>query len=146
MAAGRAPVEVLLVEDNEVNRLVAEQLLMQLGVRFAVAEDGAAAVARHRELAPAVILMDVSMPVMNGYEATRRIRAQEAEEGLERTAIIGLTAHAMQGDRERCLAAGMDDYMPKPISLEKLRTMLAEWRPAPQHAPAGPTARAAAVP
>ena len=77
--------------------------------------------------APKVILMDISMPVMDGYVATRKIREIEAERHLPRTPIIGLTAHAMQGDREKCLDAGMDDYIAKPISTAKLTAMIETW-------------------
>jgi CheY-like chemotaxis protein len=71
--------------------------------------------------------MDISMPVMDGYIATQKIREIEAGRGLARTPIIGLTAHAMQGDRERCLDAGMDDYIAKPIASTKLTEMIETW-------------------
>ena len=72
--------------------------------------------------------MDVSMPKMNGYEGAARIREIESVGGLVRTPIIGLTAHAMQGDRELCLAAGMDDYMSKPIAIDELAALISKWR------------------
>jgi CheY-like chemotaxis protein len=80
---------------------------------------------------PALVLMDVSMPVMNGHEATQAIRKLEAaDDTLGRTPIIGVTAHALTGDMERCLEAGMDDYMTKPISPEKLEAKISDWLPA----------------
>ena len=93
--------------------------------------------------------MDISMPVMDGYIATRRIRAIEAELGLPRTPIIGLTAHAMQGDRERCLEAGMDDYIAKPISPARLTAMIETWMasaPAPRAAIAAAGGRGKGAP
>jgi signal transduction histidine kinase/DNA-binding response OmpR family regulator len=118
---------ILVAEDNEVNRLVVEQILADTGHSYALAENGEIALAMWRARQPALVLMDVSMPVMNGLEATRAIRAAEAEHGLPRTIIVGLTAHALKGDREMCIAAGMDDYMPKPISPDKLTAKIAEW-------------------
>ena len=120
---------VLLVEDNHINSLYAGQLLDNLGLDHVLATDGKAAVEMFSKLRPLVILMDISMPVMDGYVATQRIRALEAEHRLKRTPIVAVTAHAMQGDREKCLAAGMDDYMPKPVSAPKLSEMLAKWLP-----------------
>jgi CheY-like chemotaxis protein len=80
----------------------------------------------HRALKPKLILMDVSMPEMNGYEATRAIRAYEAGKG-EHIPIIGVTAHALKGDRDKCLDSGMDDYLPKPISPDRLGTKIGSW-------------------
>jgi signal transduction histidine kinase/CheY-like chemotaxis protein len=120
-------VNVLLVEDHEINRIVAEQMLLQMGLNHVTAENGEVAVVRFEETRPELILMDVSMPVMNGYEATRRIRELEQAGGLGRTPIIGLTAHAMQGAREKCLAAGMDDYIPKPVSVAALAALIQKW-------------------
>ncbi len=120
-------VDILLVEDNEVNRIVAEQMLLDAGLSHVTAGNGVQAVKAFEKNAPKVILMDVSMPVMDGYLATQKIREIEAERRLPRTPIIGLTAHAMQGDRERCLDAGMDDYIAKPISSAKLTAMIETW-------------------
>jgi CheY-like chemotaxis protein/nitrogen-specific signal transduction histidine kinase len=127
---------VLLVEDNHINSLYARQLLDKLGFDHLLAKDGKAAVEMFNEFRPLLILMDISMPIMDGYEATRHIRAHEAKYGLERTPIVAMTAHAMQGDREKCLAAGMDDYMSKPVFAPKLAEMLAKWLPAANCAPA----------
>ena len=120
-------VDILLVEDNEVNRIVAEQMLLNAGLSHVTAGNGARALEAFEKTAPKVILMDISMPVMDGYLATRKIREIEVERHLPRTPIIGLTAHAMQGDRERCLEAGMDDYIAKPISSAKLTAMIETW-------------------
>jgi signal transduction histidine kinase/ligand-binding sensor domain-containing protein/ActR/RegA family two-component response regulator len=105
---------VLLVEDNAVNQFLARRLLERWGHVVVLAETGREAVAAHAQQTFDVILMDVQMPDMNGFEATAAIRA--AEQGAKTsTRIIAMTAHAMKGDRERCLAEGMDDYMSKPI-------------------------------
>jgi CheY-like chemotaxis protein len=119
--------DILVAEDNEVNQLVFSQILDGLGYSFAIAGDGKRAVEVWRRRRPALILMDVSMPEMNGFEATRRIREIEQQEGLAATPVMGVTAHALKGDRERCLEAGMDDYMTKPISPDRLEAKLREW-------------------
>jgi len=117
---------VLLAEDNEINRAVAEALLARLGLQAEIAEDGREAVEMAGAKRYAAILMDCQMPSLDGYEATRRIR--EAEHG-RRTPIIALTAHSMAGDRERCLAAGMDDYLAKPVRAEALQGAIGQWLP-----------------
>jgi PAS domain S-box-containing protein len=119
-------VEVLVAEDNEVNQLVFTQILGDSGYSFEIASNGRKAVEAFRELAPAMILMDVSMPEMNGLEATAEIRRIERELGGH-VPIIGVTAHALKGDRERCLEAGMDDYLSKPISPRALMEKIARW-------------------
>ncbi len=111
---------VLLVEDNHVNRLVAKQILAALPVRIIEAHNGADALDMIAAHSPDVVLMDISMPVMDGLEATRRLREQERARQRRRTPILGLTAHAMAGDRARCIEAGMDAYLPKPVDAEKL--------------------------
>jgi CheY-like chemotaxis protein/HPt (histidine-containing phosphotransfer) domain-containing protein len=117
---------VLLVEDNPVNRAVAEQMLQRVGLDVAMATDGRAAVGALREHAFDLVLMDVQMPVMDGLDATRAIRAEQATQGV-RTPIIALTANAMAGEREVCMAAGMDDFLPKPFSSHQLHQLLARW-------------------
>ena len=118
--------DILVAEDNEVNQLVFSQILNGLGVSYRIASNGRTAVEMHRAHRPRIILMDVSMPEMNGYEATAAIRT--VEEGMgTRTPIIGITAHALKGDREKCLEAGMDDYLSKPVSPNKLATKLNAW-------------------
>lgn len=118
---------ILVAEDNEVNQIVVEQILLGVGHAYTIVENGKLAVEQYKELSPAMVLMDVSMPEMNGLEATEAIRAYEAENGRDRTPIIGLTAHALKGDREMCIEAGMDDYMAKPISPDALEAKIAEW-------------------
>ncbi|OON68329.1 PAS domain-containing hybrid sensor histidine kinase/response regulator [Hymenobacter sp. CRA2] len=124
---------VLLVEDNEYNRLLAKTFLEQAYMHVREAENGAVAVAAVQEQQFDLILMDVQMPVMNGLEATRQLR----EQGVC-IPIIGLTANAIKGDNEKCLAAGMDDYLSKPFLENQLLTMLHAWLPAPADAPAPP--------
>jgi signal transduction histidine kinase/DNA-binding response OmpR family regulator len=128
VAAQRGPgtVDVLVAEDNEVNQLVFSQILDGLGVSYRIASNGRTAVELHRTVKPRVILMDVSMPEMSGLDATRAIRAREKDTGV-RTPIIGVTAHALKGDKERCLEAGMDDYLSKPVSPNKLQQKLENW-------------------
>ncbi|WP_303637015.1 ATP-binding protein [Stenotrophomonas tuberculopleuritidis] len=123
---------VLLVEDNTVNRMVAEHLLRSFHCQVRTAADGEHALAAMREGAIDVVLMDCQMPVLDGYSATRRWRDEERAAGQARLPIIAMTANAMAGDRERCLQAGMDDYLSKPITREALHALLRRWaRPAP---------------
>jgi PAS domain S-box-containing protein len=123
--------DILVAEDNEVNQIVFTQILEDLGVRYQIVDNGGSAVELWKLARPALILMDVSMPVMNGHQATEAIRtAEAAETALGRTPIVGVTAHALTGDKERCLEVGMDDYLSKPISPEKLAAKIREWLPA----------------
>lgn len=129
--AGQCGLDILVAEDNEVNQIVFSQILDGLGVHYKIADNGGSAVELWRSHRPALVLMDVSMPVLNGHQATEAIRKAEAEDpGLGRTPVIGVTAHALTGDKERCLAAGMDDYLSKPISPEKLEAKIRAWLPA----------------
>jgi CheY-like chemotaxis protein len=109
------PLRVLLAEDSEMNQRLAVAMLEKEGHRVTIAGDGEEAVAAWRSGNFDLVLMDVQMPVMDGFEAARAIRAQEAG-GERRTPIIAMTAHALKGDRERCLEAGMDDYVSKPVN------------------------------
>ncbi|MEP3199588.1 MAG: response regulator [Lentilitoribacter sp.] len=118
---------VLVAEDNQVNQIVFSEALKQNNLDFEIANDGREAVALWRERSPKVIVMDVSMPHMNGHEATREIRRIEEAEGLPHTPIIAVTAHAMKTDEQNCRDAGMDDYMTKPISPEMLNTKISNW-------------------
>jgi CheY-like chemotaxis protein len=111
---------VLLVEDNSVNQRLALALLQRDGHSVTVVDNGRAAIEALSATAFDAILMDVQMPEMSGLDATAEIRARERTTGGH-VRIIAMTAHAMQGDRERCLAAGMDDYVTKPIRLPELR-------------------------
>jgi hypothetical protein len=131
---------VLLVEDNSTNRKVMQAVLRSLGLRYVIAENGQAGVdAVTTDTAFDLILMDVQMPVMDGYTATAWIRNREAEGNLPRLPIIALTADVFAEDRQRCLAAGMDDFIGKPIDIAKLAEVLARWLPGRQPAIATPT-------
>ncbi len=120
-------VDVLVAEGNEVNQIVFTQILRMTRYSFRIAGDGVEAVRLFRQLRPRMILMDVSMPRMNGLEAAAEIRAIEKTENMERTPIVAVTAHAIKGDIERCLDAGMDDYLSKPVSPDLLTDMVARW-------------------
>jgi PAS domain S-box-containing protein len=119
MAPAAVALTVLLAEDNPVNQKLAQRVLAKRGHRVVTAGDGRAALDLWAAGGCDLILMDVEMPGLDGLEATRRIRREEAELG-RRTPIVGMTAHAMAGDRERCLAAGMDGYLAKPFKVEEL--------------------------
>ncbi|EMP55686.1 integral membrane sensor hybrid histidine kinase [Marinobacter santoriniensis NKSG1] len=127
------PLSILLVEDNEVNQMVATSLLKKLGHRVDQAENGERALDALESHRYDLVLMDCQMPVMDGYETTRRIRQNPAYDGLP---IIAVTANVMQGDRESCIAAGMNDYITKPYNREQLRAMIERWAPNPP--PASP--------
>jgi CheY-like chemotaxis protein len=118
---------VLLVEDNRINQMVATRMLSKLGLTYDVANHGGESLQRLQERDYDLILMDMEMPEMDGPEATRRIRAMEAETGKKRIPIIAMTANAMHEDRDRCLASGMDDHVPKPVEMNKLRILLQQW-------------------
>ena len=125
-ARAAAGLRLLLVEDNPVNRKVAVRSLEKMGYAVDVAENGAEALSSASRGRYAAILMDCQMPVMDGYEATGAIRRSEQARG-GRTPIIAMTASAMEGDRERCLAAGMDDYLSKPLRADAVAAVLARW-------------------
>jgi CheY-like chemotaxis protein len=129
--AGRArhagSARVLLVEDNAVNRELAVAMLEAAEIDVTAAEDGDAALELGAKQTFDIVLMDCQMPGRDGYATTREWRRRERVLGDTRTAIIALTANAMQGDREQCLAAGMDDYLAKPFTRAALDTMLQQW-------------------
>jgi len=131
--AARHPSHVLLVEDNPVNQQVAARMLEKMGHRVDVAGNGLEAVVAVREIPYAAVLMDCQMPEMDGYDATRAIRRLP---GRERIPIIAMTASAMETDRRRCLDAGMDDHLPKPVQLVQLRDRLDRWLAEAAPAPA----------
>jgi CheY-like chemotaxis protein len=118
-------VKILLVEDNEMNRDMLSRRLAKRGFEVLMAVDGAEGVAMAHSANPALILMDMSLPVMDGWTATRTLKADSSTSGIP---VIGLTAHAMAGDREKCLEAGCDEYETKPIEfarlLEKIQVQL----------------------
>lgn len=118
---------VLIVEDNEMNRDMLSRRLERRGFTIRIAVDGAEGVAMATADIPDLVLMDMSLPIMDGWEATRTLKANPDTAGIP---VIGLTAHAMAGDREKCLAAGCDDYDTKPIELlrllEKMQSQLGD--------------------
>ncbi|HLO69163.1 MAG TPA: response regulator [Holophaga sp.] len=109
--------KILLVEDNEMNRDSLSRLLARRGYEVVFAEDGEEAIARTLEERPELVLMDISLPKLDGYEATRRLRAHP---GLGELPIIALTAHAMTSDRERAIEAGCTDFESKPVEFARL--------------------------
>ena len=118
-------IDILVCEDNEVNQIVFTQILQTTDYSFKIAKDGKEGLAFYKTYSPRLILMDVSMPYMNGMEATKAIRAIEASS--PHTPIVAVTAHAIKGDMEKCIAAGMDDYLPKPISPDRLEEKIHYW-------------------
>ncbi|MGQ0644324.1 MAG: ATP-binding protein [Elusimicrobiota bacterium] len=126
-AAAAAQRRILVVEDNSVNSKVAMAQLHSLGAAAEAVADGEQAILAWERGGHDLILMDCQMPVMDGYAASREIRRREA--GRRRVPIVAMTAHAMEGDREKCLAAGMDDYIVKPVHLEELKDVLARHAP-----------------
>ena len=110
-------IRVLLVEENEMNSDMLSRRLSRKGFEVLMAVDGQQAIEMTSQVSPDLILMDMSLPVLDGWEATRRLKADPASSGIP---VIGLTAHAMDGDREKCLQAGCDEYDTKPIDLPRL--------------------------
>jgi len=119
LPAAQRPLSILLAEDNPVNQKLACRLLEKAGHRVTVAADGRQALSAWRAGAFDLVLMDFQMPHMDGLETTAAIRAREAAIGRH-TPIVAMTAHALKGDQDRCLAAGMDGYVSKPIHLQQL--------------------------
>ena len=115
---------ILIVEDNEMNRDMLSRRLIRRGFEVLIAVDGLAGVEMTTSELPDLVLMDMSLPVIDGWEATRRIKADPATATIP---VIALTAHAMEGDRERAIEAGCDDYDTKPIELERLTGKIARF-------------------
>ncbi len=125
-AEGPLQGRILLVEDNKVNQMVANKMLTAMGLTVDLAENGEKALAALAQTRYDLVLMDCQMPVLDGYEATRAFRSREPQ-GDKRLPIIAMTANAMAGDRQKCLEAGMDDYLAKPVKKDLLRTLLGQW-------------------
>ncbi len=123
----RGKTKVLLVEDNITNQQVATAMLKKMGMRVDAVADGVEAVKTLKDISYDIVLMDVQMPVMDGLEATRKIRDPKTKVLDHDIPIIAMTAHAMEGDKERCLSAGMNDYIPKPVSIQNLAQTLDKW-------------------
>jgi two-component system, sensor histidine kinase len=127
-AAAREPMprpgRILVAEDNPVNAMIARAMLERMGLDVDIADDGRSALERLQQTSYAAVLMDCQMPVLDGWQATRRWRELEAGAGGRRTPIIALTANAVVGDRERCIEAGMDDYLPKPFESSDLARLM----------------------
>jgi two-component system sensor histidine kinase/response regulator len=126
----RQRVRVLVVEDNAANLKLSVRMIERLGYRADVAGNGAEAVSILESMPYDAVLMDCQMPELDGYEATKLIRKNET--GGRRVPIIAMTAAALSGDRERCLAAGMDDYISKPIKLHVVAAVLERWLASPR--------------
>ena len=130
--AGRLPLRILLCDDNVINQKVASRLLQQMGYRADLAANGVEALAALERQVYDLIFMDVMMPGMDGLEATRAIRERQRQRRPNyppSLVIVAMTASAMNGDREKCLAAGMDDYLAKPVRLEDIRNVIERWGP-----------------
>ncbi len=129
-AGGAFGARVLLVEDNVVNQEVGRAMLQHLGCAVDITTDGAEAVEAVSQRSYDIVFMDCQMPRMDGYEATRLIRESEKKAGngaVRRLPIVALTAHAMEGDRDPCIEAGMNDYVSKPFNEAHIRDVLARW-------------------
>lgn len=133
-------VNILLIEDNPVNRLVAIKLLEKSGCHVITASNGVEGIEKFRLQRFDLVLMDCQMPEMDGFEATRAIRSLESVQQGKPVPVIALTAHALKGDEERCLQAGMNDYLPKPVKPAELEKMLLKWLPPEKRRAAEPEA------
>ncbi len=121
----KLPIDVLIVEDNDVNQIVYDQIMSNCGYHYLIVSSGEEGVNTALREAPRLVLMDISMPGLNGLEATKRIREQL--NGNKRPVIVGMTSHLLTGDKEKCLSAGMDDYSLKPNTVGPLRAQIAAW-------------------
>ncbi|NJR13990.1 MAG: response regulator [Phyllobacteriaceae bacterium] len=121
-------IDVLVAEDNPVNQLVMGQILDMSGLTYQIVADGALAVDAFREMRPRLVVMDISMPRLNGFQATAAIRSM-IDLGGDTVPIIGVTAHVQDQDRQACLRCGMSDHIAKPISPDMLLARIAQWLP-----------------
>ncbi|MCB9651788.1 MAG: response regulator [Deltaproteobacteria bacterium] len=121
------PTVVLLVEDNPVNQRVASKMLERLGVAYQIRSDGVQALEALKTNRYDLVLMDIQMPKMDGLETTRRLRTHELQYGLQRVPVVAMTAHALEGDRDKCMDAGMDDYLTKPVQIRELEKIVRRW-------------------
>jgi CheY-like chemotaxis protein len=137
---------VLAAEDNKTNQLVFRTMLKGVDLDLELVENGALCVEAYRRAPPDLIFTDISMPEMDGTEAAQTIRAHEADHGLPRVPIIAMTAHAMDGDRERILASGIDAYMTKPLKKAELHGMIRAHAPATRDKVAGLMAASPSAP
>jgi two-component system sensor histidine kinase EvgS len=146
-ARPRVRPRVLVADDHPVNREVLVRQLELLGVNADAVNDGVEALAAWDTGNYAAVLADIHMPRMDGHEFTRQLRAAETQRGSARTPVVAVTANAMKGEDERCLAVGMDAYLAKPVNIEQLRLTLERWIPIEQEgAPAGASADEEGVP
>ena len=123
----KSSARVLIAEDNMTNQLIVKSMLKHSGAQLEFANDGQSAVKKYQSMAPDLVMMDMSMPVKDGVDATIDIRNFEAANGLLRCPIVALTANAMKEDQERCFAAGMDGFLSKPIVKDELLTAIDTW-------------------
>ena len=123
-------IRILLIEDNEQNRYLATFLLERHGYAVTSAPDGQQGIEMAGKMVPELILLDIQLPIMDGYETTRRLRNPtdvSIDASLRKIPVIALTASAIKGDKERCEAAGMDDYITKPVAKQDLERILVRW-------------------
>jgi CheY-like chemotaxis protein len=125
------PQRILIAEDNDLNRVLAQHILEVHGFAVQAVEDGEKAIKTVRQQPFDLILMDCQMPLVDGLEATRQIRKMETEAGRSKTPIVALSGYSVAEGRERCLAAGMDDYLPKPFTVDQLKEIITKWLPPP---------------
>jgi signal transduction histidine kinase/CheY-like chemotaxis protein len=140
---GQIPM-ILVAEDNEVNQILAASMLSRRGYRSEIVSNGAEALRSLSQRPFAAVLMDCQMPELSGYDATGRLRVRE--QGRARTPVIAMTAHALHGDRERCLLSGMDDYLSKPLNPDELDRTLGRWAPRPGAETRAPAPKVVALP